>query len=75
MPQTPSAGSKGYALGGSRAEPWPYFPSLVLPGPETDMRSIEHATWRNQRRSLPDHAAPPTDAAAPSDGATRSTNC
>src|SRR5208337_1423020 len=34
------AGSKGYALGGSRAEPWPYF--LLpggSPGQETDMRS------------------------------------
>ena len=32
-------GSKGSALGGSRAEPWSYFPSLGSPGPETDMRS------------------------------------
>ena len=29
MVQTPPTGSKGCALGGSRAEPWPYFPSLV----------------------------------------------
>ena len=37
---TEQTGSKGSALGGSRAEPWPYFPSLGSPGPETDMRSI-----------------------------------
>jgi hypothetical protein len=29
---TRRAGSKGFALGGSRAEPCPYFPSLVSPG-------------------------------------------
>ena len=36
-------GSKGCALGGSRAEPWPLLPFLVLPGPETDMRSSPRA--------------------------------
>jgi hypothetical protein len=35
-------GSKGYALGGSRAEPWALLPSLVPPGPETDMRSLHY---------------------------------
>jgi hypothetical protein len=36
-------GSKGCALGGSRAEPWPLLPSPVPPGPETDMRSSPRA--------------------------------
>jgi hypothetical protein len=35
-------GSKGYAFGGSRAEPWALLPSLVPPGPETDMRSLHY---------------------------------
>jgi hypothetical protein len=30
---------RAVALGGSRAEPWPYFLSPGCPGPETDMRS------------------------------------
>ena len=36
---TDQAGSKGCALGGSRAEPWSCFPSPGSSGPETDMRS------------------------------------
>jgi hypothetical protein len=40
-------GSKGYALGGSRAEPWALLPSLVPPGPETDMRSLHCRVFSN----------------------------
>jgi hypothetical protein len=36
---TDQAGSKGCALGGSRAEPWSCFPSPGSSGPETDMKS------------------------------------
>jgi hypothetical protein len=35
-------GSKGYPLGGSRAEPWPCFLPW-FPGLETDMRSLPYA--------------------------------
>jgi hypothetical protein len=36
-------GSKGYPLGGSRAEPWPCFLPW-FPGLETDMRSLRYHT-------------------------------
>jgi hypothetical protein len=38
-------------------------------------RGIEYATWRNQRRSLPVHAARPIGAVARSDGVRQSANC
>jgi hypothetical protein len=52
-------GSKGYAPGGSRAEPWPCFLPW-FPGLETDMRSLRYHTrepasragWSTVRSSL-----------------------
>jgi hypothetical protein len=64
------AGSKGSALGGSRAEPWPYFPSRV---PRT---GNGHEVYRARHTTPPlpvaacarraaDHAAVPSDGATP----------
>ena len=49
----PIAGSKGSALGGSRAEPWVLLPFTRLPGLETDMRSTPCSTsiWSSATRS------------------------
>jgi hypothetical protein len=41
------AGSKGSALGGSRAEPWPYFPSR---GPRT---GNGHEVYRDRHKQAP----------------------
>jgi len=41
------AGSKGSALGGSRAEPWPYFPSRV---PRT---GNGHEVYRDRHKQAP----------------------
>jgi hypothetical protein len=49
-------GSKGYALGGSRAEPWALLPSLVPPGPETDMRSLRQVGCREAVRVMANRA-------------------
>ena len=46
------AGSKGCALGRSRAEPWSCFPSPGSSGPETDMRS-----WRRGASACADGSA------------------